>query len=508
MSLSPNVHLVMSLPVELLDIIFKCCYLASPLRDIYSEDWEDPSLSDTLQNFPYNLAAVDPTWNAILLRRREYWIGLPRVVFNVDSKMPTPIDDAKEILQHMLYEPDPDTYHLFHVAIIRRSKANPDDADEKERVMNLMDLLAPQISRIQGFIIDVHASSSLPSVSTYFSNLITSPLVSLEYLCDVDDSQDTVSNEPDDFGYVRQDSHITSMVLDGGTFRRNPIWLRRHTKLQSLTISHLSHGATNPADLDIQRALGAVLFMATPQVWRGPSNLKYLKFRDIDFAPRDSMCRVFSIFSRLPSHIQLQCIAFEHVDPGFLEDLTRHLCLNANRDLVHPTPMELHLTCGASSRDIPVNVQCTRLVLEGYDQAYLTASYPLNQDIFPSSELHLINCPGFTNSELKILSRVDPETNDPLFSTNLTYLKLTDCHHFTIQALKKMVTARAMGWRKVSRMSGWKSKRLNTLDISGYGIPLSDNDKDWFMSHLKNFSWDGVLSSTSCQFPFLIPSPL
>lgn len=107
--------------------------------------WETPSLSDTLQSFPYSLAAVDPSWNAMLLRHRKYWTGLPRVVFYVDSKAPTHIDDAKTLMQHMLYEPDPDTtYHQFHVAIIRHSKENPDDAAEKERVVKLMDLLAPE----------------------------------------------------------------------------------------------------------------------------------------------------------------------------------------------------------------------------------------------------------------------------------------------------------------------------------------------------------------------------
>ena len=65
-----------------------------------------PSLSSTLHKFPYDLVAVDPSWNGILLRRRDYWIKLPRVVFNVDSKTPPHIDDAKTLLQCMLDERD------------------------------------------------------------------------------------------------------------------------------------------------------------------------------------------------------------------------------------------------------------------------------------------------------------------------------------------------------------------------------------------------------------------
>jgi hypothetical protein len=337
----------MSLPVELLEIVFEYCFLGCPPIEVDS-DWEvnnyswsmkGPSLSDTLQDFPYNLAAVDPSWNAILLRRRDYWLKLPRVVFNVDSKTTTHTDDAKTLLQCMLDEQDSCSfYYEFHVAIIRHSKANPDDAAEKERVRTLMNLLVPHICRFRSFVIDVHASSSLPSVTTYFNKLITSPMVSLEYLCDIDDPED-IANEPYGYGFAMQGSHITSMILDGHTFRGNPNWLRQHTNLESLTISHLSHGITNTADLDVQGALGAVFTIATPQLWNGSSNLKYLKFRDINFAPSESMCGSFSIFLDLPSHINLKCISFEDVDPWFLEDLTRSKRESRrHRPCAHGTP--------------------------------------------------------------------------------------------------------------------------------------------------------------------------
>jgi hypothetical protein len=202
------------------------------------------------------------------------------------------------------------------------------------------------------------------------------------------------------------------------------------------------------------------------------------------------MREAFSIFMRVPNNISLEHLSFEDVDPRFLEDITRSIFLNADRDLAHPAPLELHLTCGASSRDIPVDVQSwkyARLVLEGYYQAHLTASYPFDQESFLSSELHLINCAGFTDS-LEILSKIDPGTKSPLFSTNLKYLKLTDCHGFTIQALKDMVTACVMSWQKRSRMAGWKNRHLNSLEVSGYGAPLSDKDIDWFRTRVKNFS--------------------
>jgi len=88
---------------------------------------------------------------------------------------------------------------------------------------NLMNLLVPHI-RFRSFVIDVHASSSLLSVTTYFNN---GSIDSLEYPWDLDDSEDTVSNEPYDYGSLMPGS-IKSMILDGGTFRRNTgTWLRR-----------------------------------------------------------------------------------------------------------------------------------------------------------------------------------------------------------------------------------------------------------------------------------------
>jgi len=74
-----------------------------------------------------------------------------------------------------------------------------------------MNLLAPYIRRFRSFVIDVHTSSSVPSVTTYFNN---GSIDSLEYVCNLDHSEDTVSNEPYDYGFLIPGS-ITSMILDG-----------------------------------------------------------------------------------------------------------------------------------------------------------------------------------------------------------------------------------------------------------------------------------------------------
>ena len=64
-------------------------------------------------------------------------------------------------------EKDPEAMFskLFGVTIIRR---NPDDAAEKARVKKFMDLLEPHMSQFGPSLIDVYASSSLPSITTDF----------------------------------------------------------------------------------------------------------------------------------------------------------------------------------------------------------------------------------------------------------------------------------------------------------------------------------------------------
>jgi len=118
----------------------------------------------------------------------------------------------------------------------------------------------------------------------------------LRVLCNADDSDVGLSNELYDYE-IRTYSWITTMVLDGYTFRRNPSWLQQHNMLKSLTVFHLFHGTTDHAKgiLDVQRALQTVVHMATP-TWVGRPTLRYLKFRDINFSSSDQWPRYSPLF--------------------------------------------------------------------------------------------------------------------------------------------------------------------------------------------------------------------
>jgi hypothetical protein len=175
----------MSLPIELLELIFNFCYLGS-----LENDDEEFSLS-TL--FPYHLAEVDPLWKDI----PEYWTRV------ISKSSATGEEDAEAM-----------SSKLFGVAIIRRSGANPNDAAEKARVKNFMDLLEPHMSQFGASLIDVYASSSLPSVTTDFIHV---PPTST-YLRDLDDNAVSECK-------VQMPSYIFMVVLDGYTFATDQSWL-------------------------------------------------------------------------------------------------------------------------------------------------------------------------------------------------------------------------------------------------------------------------------------------
>ena len=419
-----NLHLArvlgmhMPFPIELLELIFNFCYLGSTN--------EEPSLS-TL--FPYYLAEVDPLWKEILLKFPNYWT---RVV----STIPNGVEDAKGISR-------PRSSTLFGVAIIRRCRANPDDATEKARVKIFLDRLECNMQlQCDGFFIYVYVSSSLPSITTDLNHI------------------------PPTFKYLRDDdkaasgqvpSYIIAIVLDGYTSRRTPPWLRHYKILMSLVVSP-PYSNRSLGVLDIEGTIQTV-FQMTTQPKEGSTNPPSLTVEDID-------------------------------NPRFVMTLTRSMYLSLLLEQHFPQLQELHLTCGVFLREI---LQCKRLVLEGYDRAHFIISGLFDQTLFVSPEPHLIDCSGFTDSELDLLSKVDSVTKYPLFSFNLKSLKLTGCRNFTIAALNSMVNARGIDLLESPRAF----LKLGSLEVSGYGTPLAVEDGKCLSTHLTHFLWEGELFSTA-----------
>jgi len=145
---------------------------------------------------------------------------------------------------------------------------------------------------------------------------------------------------------------------------------------------------------------------------------------------------------------------------------------------------KLHLTRGAFLREIPLPMHYEDLILEGYRRADFVIAHPFTRRIFVSSELHLINCPGFTHAEH--LSQVDSVAKRPLFSSNLCFLKLTGCNNFIIGALKNMVKVRGTN-------SPWDflgGRNLWSVEVSEYGTALVVEDGDLITDYLMCFSWD------------------
>jgi len=83
-------------------------------------------------------------------------------------------------------------------------------------------------------------------------------------------------------------------------------------------------------------------------------------------------------------------------------------------------------------------------------------------------------------------------TKCPLFSFNLKYLKLTGCRNFTIAALNNMVNARGVDLLESPRAF----RKLGSLEVSGYGSPLTVEDGKCLSTRLTHFLWEGEIFST------------
>jgi len=145
--------------------------------------------------------------------------------------------------------------------------------------------------------------------------------------------------------------------------------------------------------------------------------------------------------------------------------------------------LSMYTTRGAFLREIPLPLRCDNLI-RGAD---FIITDPFVWRNFIGSELHVVNCPGFTGAELDLLSEVDSLTGHLLFSINLGFFKLTGCNNFTIRALKDMVKVRGTDspWDSLQR------KKLQSLEVSGYGTALAVEDGELFSDYLEYFSWDG-----------------
>ena len=93
---------------------------------------------------------------------------------------------------------------------------------------------------------------------------------------------------------------------------------------------------------------------------------------------------------------------------------------------IYPDPtynhhLHIHLTHGAFLREIPLPTHCGNLILEGHNPADFIITCPYDRETFVRFHLHLINCPGFTDSELKLPFKIDPVTKWPSFSFDLIW---------------------------------------------------------------------------------------
>jgi hypothetical protein len=206
-----------------------------------------------------------------------------------------------------------------------------------------------------------------------------------------------------------------------------------------------------------------MLFMETPRIWSAWNSEISISPRVIWCARHSRLCfcafqAIFNCntsHSRTSIHGSLRTLHGSYI-------WTRIAILS----ILHPRNSP-HMRCLLPWHS--PNVQCTRLVLEGYHQAHLAACYLFDERCFLTSELHLMNCPR------------NPLQSWPKDQGSVVFHKLDV---FEANRLPPFYGSSTKGHGVCMRVMLAEMFSNVRAEFSGYGTPLSDSDKDWFMTHL------------------------
>lgn len=370
----------------------------------------------------------------------------------------------------------------LHLVLTRRH-VPPDELDhEGAYVQTILGLAVPHFSKLRRLHVDVHFSSSLPSIENHFVWCMPS-LVSLTLQCDLDNGPykehrgfDGVSSS---FSLLRQRSPskqfscplLKTMIVDGENFRyicqQRPEWTNYLDNLGELTVSHFVENEDIAVHLlEISDVVDFLVDLP---------RLHSLTFEDVDF----------DFFpSQPPNQFPLSNVRYleiKDLDGKLLTDLLYH-CDWDNLEMVTITNCVLE-----DEHVFPLFCQDLYLDAIGVDR-----HLPSLLQSWNGTTVHFANCPGYDDAVLETLSSV--KFNDPsrYAVSGLSEIISTGCSNFSIEALKRLVERRNRTvdyadpewWKKV------EAPELYFIRVEGYGSDLSTGDRQWFESHLPEFFWN------------------
>lgn len=440
------------LPAELLSIIFR---LTAP--GYFESFWSTYYIRRIL-------CSVCPLWSAIVVSIPELW------------KIVVGFVDIPDYWRKTGYQIQLSQDHMLYLVFARYNTASAYDLEGIQAQMMLAHAI-PHFQRIWYLSIDVHSSSSLPSIKEHFVRRMPHLQV-LKLQCDHDDGpyrkHDMLDNLSNNLSVIPNSSppekfscpRLWSMTVDGENFRyicqERPEWTNDLGGLGRLTVSHFTSDVHQLDLNDVGEFLHKLSF-------------DFLKFVDVNFNFDPN-------HPPTPSSLYVRDLE--------LENLSNRLCNDFfhNRELDSPNSLSVK-NCRLDGR-LVFPLTCDTLNLEG-----VRGNERLHSLLrwWNSHTVSFTNCPGFNNVVLKTLGAVDE--NAPYVSSVETFqnIVLTGCSNFSIRALKRMVELRNSfidyadpDWMDLEV----DAPGLESVVVHGYGNELSAADRKWFEGHLCKFIWD------------------
>ena len=377
-----------------------------------------------------------------------------RVLILIDAN-PTPLLAIQSYLEWTRDVP-------LDVNVIRKPGAfDEDDPDEKARVKAVVDLLGSHVHRCRSLQFDVLYSSSLPSPCRDFHGRAPE-LEKLELKCRVDDGG---NNPPDTFEPgTFLCPVLQTLVIDARNFMINA-WT--FINANSIKISRFSPSES----VDYDDSLSFHGMLETLQEFL---KLRSLTLSDIDFDFSDGSAHIFPLSP-------LSSLTFEDLTVDTLQEFFDVTSVHTGS-----------ITITRCSIDTFTNMSCTQLTL-----GEIPAEENLTEflKLWEGQDLQLDNCPSFDDSVLDMMSKADPLGVD-FGATNMNELTISDCHNFSVEALKAMVDVRS---RTASTFEleddDWDDldpspvSRIGRLIVVGSGPLILPEVAKWFQANVEIFHW-------------------
>ncbi|KAH6903252.1 hypothetical protein BKA70DRAFT_1433764 [Coprinopsis sp. MPI-PUGE-AT-0042] len=458
---------IQSLPVELLDIIFKFVHAEWLMFTLHPERY--PSQPNALRDrswtglmmlfcqFPYTPAAVCRMWRQTMVASPIFWT---RPVVFVDGKNPL---DSLHTLRAFIHRSGDLPLIL---AVVRKDYNVTHDLEEGMSVSLFLEVIFANLERFNDVYFHVHQSSSLPSISRFRYHQPAHPnLVRLAMHSDRDDGANCDISIPRFLAASHWPPALTNLKIDGRNFismAKEPFtWSIVLSQLKSLAVERLDR---HDEQLPLQGTLD--LISKLPE-------LEVLSFRDITFEPSARLP------GTTPVPIDITDLILEDLD----QDVVKHLFDQA---MFNPTYLLM--------RNIPIDAlphvpQPVFLELVGI---------PIDHDIedflcfWDGEVLAIRECPGFSDS---ILSLFAEEISPPYhICPSLREIHIQDCTNFTGQGLRRMAEMR-MDLASRRENKNFSLTHISDIYVSGSGPVLEKGDAEWLRMHMKSFVWSTTQSS-------------